>query len=175
MSGDDEDSWIYDSVVGFLNSPVWMVPIESFVDQHCLVFDSGTEDNQEYHVLHDDYKQLVEELLESFTSDLHITSSQFIAGCNKGRALGGTYTQGFTCLHSLVPGGSKQPIRTQYLGHVTGYQPIRDQYLGHMTGYQPIRDQYNTWRAGNNDSLVRPSHITIAQAEDPIMCGSTQS
>eukprot|EP00116_Pleurobrachia_bachei_P015673 sb/3475935/ len=36
MSGDDEDSWIYDSVVGFLNSPVWMVPIESFVDQHCL-------------------------------------------------------------------------------------------------------------------------------------------
>eukprot|EP00116_Pleurobrachia_bachei_P010365 sb/3470627/ len=24
---------------------------------------------------------------------------------------------------------SKQPIRTRYLGHVTGYQPIRDQYL----------------------------------------------
>ena len=23
----------------------------------------------------------------------------------------------------------KQPIRTHYLGHVTGYQPIRDQYL----------------------------------------------
>eukprot|EP00116_Pleurobrachia_bachei_P013410 sb/3473672/ len=23
---------------------------------------------------------------------------------------------------------SKQPIRTRYLGHVTGYQPIRDQY-----------------------------------------------
>eukprot|EP00116_Pleurobrachia_bachei_P008605 sb/3468867/ len=80
----------------------------------------------------------------------------------------------------------KQPIRTRYLGHVTGYQPIRDQYflirsvpgnnnrsipplvlllnfilatgekgilklckqpirtryLGHVTGYQPIRDQY---------------------------------
>eukprot|EP00116_Pleurobrachia_bachei_P014708 sb/3474970/ len=62
---------------------------------------------------------------------------------------------------------SKQPIRTRYLGHVTGYQPIRDQsvvginirnvmynmieiskqlirtrYLGHVTGYQPIMDQY---------------------------------
>ena len=24
---------------------------------------------------------------------------------------------------------SKQPIRTRYLGHMTGYQPIRDQYL----------------------------------------------
>eukprot|EP00116_Pleurobrachia_bachei_P007337 sb/3467599/ len=65
---------------------------------------------------------------------------------------------------------SKQPIRTRYLGHVTGYQPIRDQYflirsektiwvtsaiptdtskqpirtryLGHVTGNQPIRDKY---------------------------------
>eukprot|EP00116_Pleurobrachia_bachei_P017169 sb/3477431/ len=24
---------------------------------------------------------------------------------------------------------SKQPIRSRYLGHVTGYQPIRDQYF----------------------------------------------
>ena len=24
---------------------------------------------------------------------------------------------------------SKQPIRTRYLGHVTGYQPIRGQYF----------------------------------------------
>ena len=26
-------------------------------------------------------------------------------------------------------GFSKQPIRTRYLGHVTGYQPIREQYF----------------------------------------------
>eukprot|EP00116_Pleurobrachia_bachei_P008185 sb/3468447/ len=30
---------------------------------------------------------------------------------------------------------SKQPIRTRYLGHVTGYQPIRDQYF--QIGYVP--------------------------------------
>ena len=28
-----------------------------------------------------------------------------------------------------VTESSKQPIRTRYLGHVTGYQPIRDQYF----------------------------------------------
>eukprot|EP00116_Pleurobrachia_bachei_P008640 sb/3468902/ len=28
---------------------------------------------------------------------------------------------------------SKQPMRTRYLGHVTGYQPIRDQYFLHHT------------------------------------------
>eukprot|EP00116_Pleurobrachia_bachei_P004110 sb/3464372/ len=79
---------------------------------------------------------------------------------------------------------NKKPIKTRYLGYMTGYQPIRDQYflirsvpekkqirrrpcltyllyssrsseptetnkkpiktryLGYMTGYQPIRDQY---------------------------------
>eukprot|EP00116_Pleurobrachia_bachei_P014203 sb/3474465/ len=42
-----------------------------------------------------------------------------------------------------VPVRSKQPIRTRYLGHVTGYQPIRTRYLGHVTGHQPIRDQYS--------------------------------
>ena len=30
---------------------------------------------------------------------------------------------------------SKQPIRTRYLGHVTGYQPIREQYFVVRCGY----------------------------------------
>eukprot|EP00116_Pleurobrachia_bachei_P001577 sb/3461839/ len=30
---------------------------------------------------------------------------------------------------------SKQPIRTRYLGHVTGYQPIRDQYFLGLTAH----------------------------------------
>eukprot|EP00116_Pleurobrachia_bachei_P009882 sb/3470144/ len=29
----------------------------------------------------------------------------------------------------MSSGGGKQPIRTRYLGHVTGYQPIRGQYF----------------------------------------------
>jgi len=91
---EEDDSWIYDSVVGFLNSPIWMVPIESFVDQHCLVFDGTTQDTSEYFEIHTQYKVVVEELLESFTNDLHITSSQFIEGCQKGRAATSSYTQG---------------------------------------------------------------------------------
>eukprot|EP00116_Pleurobrachia_bachei_P011964 sb/3472226/ len=31
-------------------------------------------------------------------------------------------------LSNTAQKASKQPIRTRYLGHVTGYQPIRDQY-----------------------------------------------
>ena len=33
---------------------------------------------------------------------------------------------------------SKQPIRSRYLGHVTGYQPIRDQYF--MVRSVPARE-----------------------------------
>eukprot|EP00116_Pleurobrachia_bachei_P007365 sb/3467627/ len=32
-------------------------------------------------------------------------------------------------IHQEPTESSKQPIRTRYLGHVTGYQPIRDQYF----------------------------------------------
>ena len=37
-------------------------------------------------------------------------------------------------LYLKTTGFSKQPIRTRYLGHVTGYQPIRDQYQKSCTG-----------------------------------------
>eukprot|EP00116_Pleurobrachia_bachei_P017818 sb/3478080/ len=50
---------------------------------------------------------------------------------------------GNPCQIYRIPGreGWKQPIRTRYLGHVTGYQPIRGQYFGHVISYQPIWDQ----------------------------------
>ena len=35
----------------------------------------------------------------------------------------------FVSFHQEPTDTSKQPIRTRYLGHVTGYQPIRDQYF----------------------------------------------
>ena len=32
----DPDSWIYDSLVGFLKGPVWQVPVMSFIEQKSL-------------------------------------------------------------------------------------------------------------------------------------------
>eukprot|EP00116_Pleurobrachia_bachei_P005480 sb/3465742/ len=105
--------------------------------------------------------------------------------CGKGRASGDNSSVELDVTIIELTDTCKQPIRTRYLGHVTGYQPIRDQYparivsicvglipsqlelagkscdnlaaneltdtckqpirthyLGHVTGYQPIRDQY---------------------------------
>eukprot|EP00116_Pleurobrachia_bachei_P015705 sb/3475967/ len=35
----------------------------------------------------------------------------------------------FFCFYARFMNRPKQPIRTRYLGHVTGYQPIRGQYF----------------------------------------------
>eukprot|EP00116_Pleurobrachia_bachei_P014217 sb/3474479/ len=46
-------------------------------------------------------------------------------------------------------------------------QPIRTRYLGHMTGYQPIRDQYFVIRSvdpGRQSSLAKRSNCRTCQA-----------
>eukprot|EP00116_Pleurobrachia_bachei_P018651 sb/3478913/ len=39
------------------------------------------------------------------------------------------YQLHLVCMCQQPNESSKQPIRTPYLGHVTGYQPIRDHYF----------------------------------------------
>eukprot|EP00116_Pleurobrachia_bachei_P002930 sb/3463192/ len=85
-------------------------------------------------------------------------------------------------LAEMKVGTSKQPIRTRYLGHVTGYQPISDQYflirstvfkqpirtryLGHVTGYQPISDQYFLIRSSAAKKLKGKSTTSDWMWED---------
>eukprot|EP00116_Pleurobrachia_bachei_P010115 sb/3470377/ len=49
---------------------------------------------------------------------------------------------------------SKQPIRTRYLGHVTGYQPIRDQYF--LIRSVPVTHSSHT------DKVHSSSHIIVS-------------
>eukprot|EP00116_Pleurobrachia_bachei_P013513 sb/3473775/ len=62
---------------------------------------------------------------------------------------------------------SKQPIRTCYLGHVTGYQPIRDQYFlirsvpGTENNHTKIRyDQGDFYGAKNRSHSLCPNNIS---------------
>jgi hypothetical protein len=36
MAGMEEDSWVLDSLVGFLRGPVWNVPVLTFIEQKSL-------------------------------------------------------------------------------------------------------------------------------------------
>ena len=35
-SDESEDSWVFDSLVGFLRGPVWCVPVMTFIEQKSL-------------------------------------------------------------------------------------------------------------------------------------------
>eukprot|EP00116_Pleurobrachia_bachei_P001048 sb/3461310/ len=83
---------------------------------------------------------------------------------------------------------SKQPIRTRYLGHVTGYPPIRDQYflIRYVPGDNPAYGMYsmynkNAWYKCPHPSLhyypnnynykmkiVLVCLLAVAFAEDPL-------
>jgi hypothetical protein len=44
--------WLFDSVQQFLSSPLWFNPIQTFIDENCVVFDSGEENQFIYTLLH---------------------------------------------------------------------------------------------------------------------------
>ena len=31
----EDDEWLFESVVAFLNSPIWTIPIQHFIEKHC--------------------------------------------------------------------------------------------------------------------------------------------
>lgn len=41
---EQEYDFLFEHVLAFLHSPLWQVPIHSFVDEYCAVFD-GEEEN----------------------------------------------------------------------------------------------------------------------------------
>ncbi|XP_019643885.1 PREDICTED: cilia- and flagella-associated protein 36-like isoform X2 [Branchiostoma belcheri] len=90
------ENWVLDSVVQFLRSPTWTVPVMNFIEENCLVFDNDEENKLEYTEAHNQYKGMVEALLGSFMEDLGITEDQFTEGCKKEllSAQAGTYPLG---------------------------------------------------------------------------------
>eukprot|EP01006_Ploeotia_vitrea_P047673 TRINITY_DN67148_c4_g2_i1.p1 TRINITY_DN67148_c4_g2~~TRINITY_DN67148_c4_g2_i1.p1 ORF type:complete len:382 (-),score=100.15 TRINITY_DN67148_c4_g2_i1:633-1778(-) len=79
------DDWLFDSVVGFLRSPLWTNPIQTYIDENCLVFD-GTEENPvEFKKLHDGFRECVDKILEDHLQDMGVSPEQFVEACEKGQ------------------------------------------------------------------------------------------
>lgn len=97
-----EDEWVFDSLVGFLRGPVWNVPILTFIEHKSLskswnqnfspvtltfdlgfsVFEPDTDENEEeYQKTHEEYKNLVNFMLNSYMEDIGISSEQFETAC----------------------------------------------------------------------------------------------
>ncbi|KAG0444422.1 hypothetical protein HPB47_013809 [Ixodes persulcatus] len=91
---DDETSWVFESLVGYLRGPAWNIPIITFIEQKSIVFEPGP-DNDEYKKIHNEYKNLVDFMLGSHMEDMGITPEQFEKVCGKAnRGIAAKFHQG---------------------------------------------------------------------------------
>lgn len=74
-----DQEWVLDSLVGFLRGPLWSEPVFTFLDERSVVFDiDDTPENQdEYRKVYEDYKKLVNQLLDCHMRELSISPKQF--------------------------------------------------------------------------------------------------
>jgi hypothetical protein len=69
-----EADWFFDMIIGFLRSPRWKAPVMSFLDEKCIVFDNEDENKLEFTPIHNEFKKLVESLLEELMVELGVSN-----------------------------------------------------------------------------------------------------
>lgn len=67
-----------DELLCFLSSSLFQVPVVSFMESNCLIFDTTTEDSEEYRQIHNQYRQIVDALLEAYISDTGLSRDTII-------------------------------------------------------------------------------------------------
>ncbi|CAM5103396.1 unnamed protein product [Eretmochelys imbricata] len=80
--GEADVEWVVDSIAGFLRGPAWSIPILEFMEQKCAVFDDEEESKLSYTEIHQEYKALVEKLLEGYLKEVGINEENFKEACS---------------------------------------------------------------------------------------------
>uniref|UniRef100_A0AAR2KIL9 Cilia- and flagella-associated protein 36 n=1 Tax=Pygocentrus nattereri TaxID=42514 RepID=A0AAR2KIL9_PYGNA len=78
----EDSEWVVESIAGYLGSPEWVIPVTDFMEHKCSVFDDEEENKLTYTEIHQQYKQLVEKLLESYMQEVGISEQQFVEACS---------------------------------------------------------------------------------------------
>lgn len=78
---EDDSEWVLESIVGYLGSPEWVIPVTDFMENKCMVFDDEEENKLSYTEIHQQYKKLVEKLLENYMQEVGINEQQFLDAC----------------------------------------------------------------------------------------------
>ncbi|KAK3523229.1 hypothetical protein QTP86_022952, partial [Hemibagrus guttatus] len=78
----EDSEWVVESIAGFLGSPEWLIPLTDFIENKCSVFDEEEENKLSYTEIHQQYKQLVEKLLENYMQEVGISEQQFVDACS---------------------------------------------------------------------------------------------
>eukprot|EP01012_Entosiphon_sulcatum_P035562 TRINITY_DN45154_c0_g1_i1.p1 TRINITY_DN45154_c0_g1~~TRINITY_DN45154_c0_g1_i1.p1 ORF type:complete len:399 (-),score=104.99 TRINITY_DN45154_c0_g1_i1:48-1196(-) len=79
------DDWLFDTITQFLRSPVWTHPIQTFIDENCIVFDSAEENALGFTQVHQAFRDLVDKILGDQLGEFGISPEQFVAACENSQ------------------------------------------------------------------------------------------
>ncbi|XP_069625023.1 cilia- and flagella-associated protein 36 isoform X1 [Ranitomeya imitator] len=77
----EDAEWVLESVLAFLGCPAWSAPVSGFIEHKCSVFDDEEENKLSYTEIHNEYKDLVEKLIQEHLTEMGISEEQFQQAC----------------------------------------------------------------------------------------------
>jgi len=79
---DSDIEWLSDYILHFLESSTWIYPVAQFVDERCIIFDVGhQEEKLEYTECHIAYQKLVDGLFAEWLKELSVSDADFERFC----------------------------------------------------------------------------------------------
>ncbi|GBG29305.1 Cilia- and flagella-associated protein 36 [Hondaea fermentalgiana] len=76
-----DPEWVFEYMCQVLQSPSWEVPVMTFIDETCAIFDNEEENKLSHTQAHSDFKELVERLLTQHLTDVGISAEDFYEAC----------------------------------------------------------------------------------------------
>mmetsp|Transcript_100455 Transcript_100455/g.174331 ORF Transcript_100455/g.174331 Transcript_100455/m.174331 type:complete len:479 (-) Transcript_100455:80-1516(-) len=84
VTEEQELAWVSEYVVAILKAPTWVAPISKFVDENCSTFEDVEENKLEHTLIHNAFKQLIDELLTAHLEELNVSTELFTKFCERG-------------------------------------------------------------------------------------------
>lgn len=76
--------WMFDYIINYLRSPLWSQPVQSFIEFNCLIFESTDENKLQYTIIHNQFIELIDTLLQQSLVRIELTEQQFQSALEYG-------------------------------------------------------------------------------------------
>jgi hypothetical protein len=84
MPPSDDNDWLFDFVLQFLESDKFDSTVMNFIDEKCSIFENEDENKFIYTDIHAEFKDHIEDLISFNLGELGVTSTMFFESCEKG-------------------------------------------------------------------------------------------
>ena len=85
-SSSEEQEWVFAYMMGVMQSPTWEVPVMTFIDENCIAFGLEEENQHTQMALHENFSNLVENLLTQHLQEVGVADELFYAACEEAMA-----------------------------------------------------------------------------------------